>query len=246
MPYYSDYGTFLANNIYCILLIPVMLLSLWAQYQVSSAFRKYSERPNDRGITGADAAKAVLEAHGIKDVPVFRIEGSLTDHFDPRENSINLSEDVYRAATIAAVGVAAHEAGHAVQYAEGYFFARVRSALLPATQFGSKFSFVLLVAGMLLYSQSLLFAGIIAFSLTTAFTLITLPIELNASRRALDAIESGWLLDEDEIGCARQILRAAALTYVASLLMSVLELLRYVLLFAARSGGNNRRRGGGR
>ena len=173
------------------------------------------------------------------------MRGELTDHYDPRDNTIYLSEAVYGAPTIAAVGVAAHEAGHAVQYAQGYGPVRLRSAIVPATQIGSRASFVLLLIGMLLYSQTLFLAGILLFSLTTVFQLITLPVEFNASNRALAAIEGQQLLDEEELRGARSVLRAAALTYVAALLMSVLQLLRYVLIFLARGGGN-RRSGGGR
>jgi Zn-dependent membrane protease YugP len=244
MPYYSYgyYGDFLANNIYCILLIPVFLLSIWAQFQVSGNFRRYSEKTNRRYITGAQAAEAVLRAHGVYDVNICSCRGNLTDHYNPKDNTIYLSEPVYHAATIAAVGVACHEAGHAVQYAMGYGPIRVRNAIIPATQFGSKFSFVLLLIGLLLYSQPLFLLGIVLFSLTTIFQLITLPVEFNASRRAIETIEGQGLLYEDEIGGAKKVLRAAAMTYVAALLMSMLQLLRYVLIFAGRGGS----RGGGR
>jgi len=245
MPYYSySYGDFLANNIYCILLIPVFVLSLWAQFQVSGRFRRYSAVKNRRYLTGAQAAEAVLRAHGVFDVPIRPCGGSLTDHYDPRDNTIYLSEPVYNAATIAAVGVAAHEAGHAVQYAEGYGPVRLRSAIIPATQLGSKFSFILLMIGMLLYSQTLFLAGIILFSLTTFFQLVTLPVEFNASARAIETIEGGGLLDEEELAGAKKVLRAAAMTYVAALLMSMLQLLRFVLIFLSRS--DNGRRGGRR
>ena len=185
MPYYYGYGDFLANNIYCILLIPIFLLSLWAQLQVSGNFRRYSAVNNRRHLTGAQAAEAVLRAHGVYDVGIRPCRGSLTDHYDPRDNTIYLSEDVYNAPTIAAVGVACHEAGHAVQYAVGYGPVRLRSAIIPATQIGSKLSFILLLAGMVLYSQSLFFVGILLFSLTTIFQLVTLPVEFNASHRAI-------------------------------------------------------------
>ena len=243
MPYYyGGYGDFLANNIYCILLIPVLLLSVWAQFQVSGNFRRYSAVSSRRRITGAQAAEAVLRAHGVSDVGIRPCRGSLTDHYDPRDNTIYLSEDVYNAPTIAAVGVAAHEAGHAVQYAVGYGPIRLRSAIIPATQLGSKFSFVLMLAGMLLYSQALFLAGIVLFSLTTVFQLVTLPVEFNASARAIETIEDKRLLDDDEVYGAKRVLRAAAMTYVAALLMSALQLLRYVLIFLGRNG----RRGGGR
>ena len=243
MPYsygYYNYGEFLANNVYFLLLIPVFLLSIWAQIQVSGNFRRYSQSSNRRRITGAQAAEAVLRANGVYDVPIRPCRGNLTDHYDPRDNTIYLSEDVYGAPTVAAVGVAAHEAGHAVQYAVGYGPVRLRTAIIPATQIGSRFSFLLLIVGLLLYSQSLFLVGIILFALTTFFQLVTLPVEFNASHRALETIEGTGLLDTDETYGARKVLRAAALTYVAALLMSLLQLLRYVLIFLGRNG----RRGG--
>ena len=243
MPYYGHiyygYGDFLANNLYVLLLIPVLLLSLWAQFQVSGSFRRYNAVNNRRRITGAQAAEAVLRAHGVFGVPVRPCRGNLTDHYDPRDNTIYLSETVYDAPTIAAVGVAAHEAGHAVQYAENYGPVRLRTAIIPATQIGSKFSFILLLVGMVLYSQSLFFVGILLFSLTTLFQLMTLPVEFNASRRALQTLENEQLLYDDELPGVRKVLKAAALTYVAALLMSALQLLRYVLIFVGR---NNRGR----
>lgn len=240
--YYGGYGDFLANNIYCVLLIPVLLLSLWAQAQVSGNFRRYSGVTNRRRLTGAQAAEAVLRAHGVYDVPIRTCRGKLTDHYDPRDNTIYLSEEVYGAPTVAAVGVACHEAGHAVQYAVGYGPIRIRSAIIPATQFGSRFSFILLLLGMVLYSQALFFVGIVLFSLTTLFQLVTLPVEFDASRRALETIDGQGLLDGEELTGARRVLRAAAMTYVAALLMSLLQLLRYVLIFASRDD----RRGGRR
>lgn len=245
MPYYSygygyGYGDFLANNIYVLLLIPVVLISLWAQIQVSGNFRRYSGVVNRRHLTGAQAAEAVLRAHGVFDVPIRPCRGSLTDHYDPRDNTIYLSQDVYDAATVAAVGVACHEAGHAVQYAVGYGPIKVRTAIIPVTQFGSRFSFILLLIGLLMYSQPLFLVGILLFSLTTVFQLVTLPVEFNASHRALETIEGQGLLDGEELAGARKVLRAAAMTYVAALLMSLVQLLRYVLIFVGRGG----RRGG--
>ena len=196
MPYYYGYGygyhgysDFLANNIYFLLLIPVLALSLWAQFQVSGNFRRYSAVNNRRHLTGAQAAEAVLHAHGVYDVPVRTTRGHLTDHYDPRDNTIYLSESVYGAPTIAAVGVAAHEAGHAVQYAQGYGPVRLRTAILPLTQLGSKLSFLLLFVGMLLYSQTMYLAGIKLFSLTTLYQQVTLPVEFNYSHRALETME---------------------------------------------------------
>ena len=219
MPYYGHiyygYGDFLANNLYVLLLIPVLLLSLWAQFQVSGSFRRYNAVNNRRRITGAQAAEAVLRAHGVFGVPVRPCRGNLTDHYDPRDNTIYLSETVYDAPTIAAVGVAAH---------------------IPATRIGSSLSFILLLVGLVLYNQSLFFIGIVLFSFTTLFQLVTLPVEFNASARAIATIDGAGLLDEDELPGAKKVLRAAALTYVAALLMSLLQLMRFVLIFIGRGG----------
>ena len=244
MPY-TSYSYFFANNVYWMLLIPVLLLSVWAQMQVSGSFRRYNAVNNRRHLTGAQAAEAVLRANGVSDVAIRCVRGNLTDHYDPRDNTIYLSESVYGAPTVAAVGVAAHEAGHAVQYAQGYGPVRLRGAIIPATQIGSQFSFILLMIGLFLYSQPLFLGGVLLFSLTTFFQLVTLPVEFNASHRAIETIEGTQLLDSEEIAGARKVLRAAALTYVAALLTSLVHLLRYVLIFLARSGGN-RRDGGGR
>ena len=223
-----------------LLLIPVLLLSLWAQFQVSGSFRRYSQAATRRRFTGAMAAEAVLRFNGVYDVPIRPCRGNLTDHYDPRDNTIYLSEGVYDAPTIAAVGVAAHEAGHAVQYAQNYAPIRVRSAIIPLTQIGSSLSFILLFAGLFLYSQSLFLIGIVLFSFTTLFQLVTLPVEFNASARAIRTIEEMQLLYEDELPGAKKVLRAAALTYVAALLMSLLQLLRFVLIFLGRGGGRDR------
>ena len=235
MPYYyGGYGDFLANNIYFLLLVPVMLLSLWAQAQVGGNFSKYSRVPNRRRLTGAQAAEAVLRANGVYNVTITSTWGKLTDHYDPRDNTIYLSQAVYSTATVAAVGVAAHEAGHAVQYAVRYAPVRLRSAIVPVTNLGSRCSMILLLIGLLFYSQSLFLAGILLFSLTTFFQLVTLPVEFNASRRALETIESRNLLDDEELAGARKVLRAAALTYVAGALSAMLQLLRLIILFGGR------------
>lgn len=232
MPFYYD-------TIYWIVLIPVLLLSVYAQAQVSGSFNRYSQVRNRRHITGAQAAYEVLRANGVMDVAIRPCRGKLTDHYDPRDNTIYLSEPVYNADTVAAVGVAAHEAGHAVQYAVGYGPVRLRSAIIPVTQFGSQFAFIALLLGLVLYVQPLFAVGIVLFATTTVFQLVTLPVEFDASARALGTIEGGALLEEDECKGAAKVLRSAALTYVAALLMSLLQLLRYLLIF---SGRNNRRR----
>ena len=200
MPYYSyGYGYDSANLIYLILLVPVLLLSLYAQAAVSGNFSRYSKVTNRRGLTGAQAAAGVLRAHGITDVGIARCSGKLTDHYDPRNNTIFLSDSVYDAATVAAVGVAAHEAGHAVQYAVGYGPVKLRSAIVKTTQFSSQASFIILMLGLVLYSQPILLLGIVLFGVVAFFQLVTLPVEFNASRRALAAIESRNLLTDDEL-----------------------------------------------
>ena len=217
--------------IFWIPLIAILALSGWAQYQVSHQFRLYSQRSNRRYLTGAQAAQAVLNTHGVPGVRIARCAGHLTDHYDPRDNTIYLSQSVYDSATIAAVGVACHEAGHACQYAEGYAPIRIRSAIIPACQIGSSFSYILILIGIFLYSQAWFGLGVLLFSFTTLFQLVTLPVEFNASRRALETIEGAGLLYDDEYDGARKVLRAAALTYVAALLTSLLYLMQYVLMF---------------
>ena len=217
--------------IFWIPLIAILALSGWAQYQVSHQFRLYSQRSNRRYLTGAQAAQAVLNTHGVPGVRITRCAGHLTDHYNPRDNTIYLSQSVYDSATIAAVGVACHEAGHACQYAEGYVPIRIRSAIIPACQIGSSFSYILILIGIFLYSQAWFGLGVLLFSFTTLFQLVTLPVEFNASRRALETIEGAGLLYDDEYDGARKVLRAAALTYVAVLLTSLLYLMQYVLMF---------------
>ena len=243
MPFYRGYFGFDPTYL---LVIAGALLSMWASARVNGTFQKYSQVQSRTKMTGADAARQILRSQGIFDVTVRGVRGQLTDHYDPRDNTIRLSQSVYSATTVAAVGVAAHEAGHAVQYAVRYAPVRLRSAIVPVTNLGSRCSMILLLIGLLFYSQSLFLAGILLFSLTTFFQLVTLPVEFNASRRALETIESRNLLDDEELAGARKVLRAAALTYVAALLMSALQLLRYVLIFLGRNGGRDGRRGGGR
>ena len=232
MPFYYD-------TIYWIVLIPVLILSVYAQIKVSSTFNRYGKVANRRRITGAQAAYEVLRSNGVTGVDIRPCSGSLTDHYDPRSNTIYLSQPVYNAATVSAVGVAAHEAGHAVQYAQAYGPIQVRSAIIPVTQFGSKFAFIALMLGLVLYSQPVFALGIALFGLTALFQLVTLPVEFNASARALRTIAGALLLDEEERRGAKRVLTAAALTYVAALLMSLVQLLRYLLIFASR-GGNRR------
>lgn len=226
---------------YIVLVVPALLFSIWASVRVNSTFKKYSQVRNYRGMTGADAAKAVLSANGIYDVRVERIAGELTDHFDPKAKVIRLSDSVYNVATPAAVGVAAHEAGHAAQYAADYAPIKLRAAIIPATNIGSKLSIPLIILGLFLLPLGAAFyyvalAGVACFGLCVLFQLVTLPTEFNASRRALAAIESSHLLMPEEQKAAKKVLSAAALTYVAALTVTLMQFLRLLLMVAGSSG----------
>ena len=221
-----------------LIVLPALIISAWAQIKVSTTFNKYAKLYSKRGMTGADAARRILDSHGLHDVKIEHIRGQLTDHYDPRENVIRLSDAVYGSVSAAAIGVAAHEAGHAVQHAEGYFPIRVRSAVIPATRFGSMLSIPLFFIGLILASPALLLAGIALYSLVAIFQLVTLPVEFNASARAIRVLRSSGMLSEEELSASKKVLTAAALTYVAALLTSLLTLLRLIVL----AGGSNRRR----
>ena len=221
---------------YIILVVPAMLLAFWAQINVNTTFSRYSKVLAPSGMTGAESARRVLEANGVTGVRIERISGNLTDHFDPKTNTIRLSESVYDATTVSAVGVAAHEARHAVQYAVGYAPMQLRAAIIPATNIGSQLAMPLVLLGLIFSSAMLVDIGIIAFSMSTLFQLVTLPVEFNASRRAVATLESSCVSDTEVKG-AKAVLRAAALTYVAALAVSLASLLRIILLF----GNRNRR-----
>lgn len=235
MPYYY-YGF---DWTYLVLVLPCLILSLWASSSVNSTFKRYSGQLSSRRITGAQAAQRVLAANGVSGVRIERITGNLTDHFDPRTNVIRLSDSVYDSTSTAAIGVACHEAGHAVQYAQEYFPIRIRAAIIPVTNLGSKLAMPLILIGLLLSAlgsvfESLIYIGIACFSLSLLFQLITLPVEFNASNRALRAIEDGNILTSDELKGARKTLRAAALTYVAATAVALAQLLRLIILFGGR------------
>lgn len=233
MPYFGYYGI---DMYYIVLVVPCLLLAFWAQGKVKSTFSRYEQVMNRRGLTGAQAAEAVLRQNGVTGVRIEWVAGKLNDHFDPRTNTIRLSNAVYSSTSVASIGVAAHEAGHAVQYAQGYFPIKLRAAIIPVTQIGSSAALPLLLLGLFLNSGMLLDIGILAFSLSTVFQLITLPVEVNASNRALTAIEQGGLLTDEEYPMAKKTLTAAAMTYVAALAVSLAQLLRVLLIF----GGRNR------
>lgn len=217
---------------YFIFMIPCLILSIYCSAKVNSTFNKYSKVANKRGITGAQAAHNVLSANGVTGVRIEQVAGNLTDHFDPRTNVIRLSESVYNSSSVAAVGVAAHEAGHAVQHAQGYVPNKIRSAVVPVANIGSRLSWILIFIGLLLPVQYsfVVTLGIVFFSFSVIFTLITLPVEFNASKRALATIQSTNLLYDDEYKGAKKTLSAAAMTYVAAAATSVAQLLRLLLL----------------
>ena len=219
---------------YLVLVMPALILAMWAQGSVSSRFRKYSQMLTRRGLTGAAAAEEVLRRAGVYDVSIERVRGNLTDHFDPRSNTIRLSDSVYSSTSVAAVGVAAHEAGHAVQHADSYTPIKIRSAIIGVTKFGSTLSMPLVLIGMLMNLGGLINIGILLFGTVVLFQLITLPVEFNASRRAITALDEAALLDESEIPAAKKVLSAAAMTYVAALAVSLAQLLRLLMISGRR------------
>lgn len=224
---------------YVVLVLPAVILAMWASANVNGTFKKYSTQYSRRGITAAQAARRVLDANGLQHVQIQHVSGNLTDHFDPKANVIRLSDSVYSSTSTAAIGVACHEAGHAVQHAVHYAPIKLRNAIVPITNIGSRLSMPLILLGLILSAASpdlywLIYAGIACFGLSAVFQLVTLPTEFNASRRALQAIASGNLLYDDEMDGARKTLRAAALTYVAALAVAVSQLLRLVIIFGGR------------
>jgi len=203
---------------------------VWAQVKVSRTFKRYSKVPTSTGITGADAARSVMGATGLEGLSIHQAKGHLTDHYNPGTRTLNLSADVGQAATVSAVGVASHEAGHAIQDAEGYWPMRVRQTLVPVANVGSTLWFFPLIIGFIFNASGLITIGLVLFSAIVLFQLVTLPVEFDASKRALAAIEKQHLLTPDEFGGARAVLRAAALTYVAALVASVAQLIYFALL----------------
>lgn len=224
---------------YLIIVLPCLILSLWASARVKNTFRRYSKQISTRRITGAEAAKRVLAANGVYGVRIEQIAGDLTDHYDPKTNVIRLSQGVYDSCSTAAIGVACHEAGHAVQYAQSYFPIKIRAAIIPITNFGSKLAMPLILLGVILsvagsLSYTLVYLGIACFALSLVFQLVTLPVEFNASRRALAAIDDTELLTAEERKGAKKTLKAAAMTYVAAVAVALAQLLRLIILFGGR------------
>ena len=230
MPYFYGF-----DWTYIYIVLPCLLLAMFASAKVNSTFNRYSKQISTRGITGREAALRVLQANGVSNVSIERVAGNLTDHYDPRTNVIRLSAPVYDSASTAAIGVACHEAGHAVQYAKNYAPIKLRAAIIPATNIGSKLALPLILIGVLFGSSyTLIYLGIALFSLSLVFQLVTLPVEFNASRRAMEDIESTALLTDQEQKGARKTLTAAAMTYVAAVAVSAAQLLRLILLFGGR------------
>lgn len=223
---------------YLVFIVPCVILSLFCQFKVQSNFSKYSRIPNSRRMTGAQAAEYVLRHNGVTGVVIEHVSGSLTDHFDPRSNVIRLSDSVYSSMSVAAIGVAAHEAGHAVQHANGYIPNKIRSAILPIANIGSKLSWILILIGLIFYAKIgtiLLNIGIILFSASVLFTVATLPVEFDASRRALRCFRETNLIVGEEYDGAKKVLQAAAMTYVASAVTSIMQLLRLIFISRRRN-----------
>lgn len=229
--YYGDYY-------FIILVIPAMILAAIAQLMVKTTFASKSKVLSSRGITGAQAASRVLSYYGISNVQIERVSGNLTDHYDPRTNIIRLSDGVYNSTSIAAIGVACHEAGHAAQHAEGYLPIKIRNSIIPLCNIGSTIGIPLAVIGYFLSFEPLVTVGLMLYALIAVFQFATLPVEFNASRRAMKVIDETELLDESEQSGARKVLTAAAMTYVASLIVALANLLRFVLRFSNRNRRN--------
>ena len=221
-----------------ILLIHALLFGLYAQFKVSSTYKKYSQVKNARGFTAAEVARKILDDNGLYDVAIVKIAGNLTDNFNPKTKTVSLSETVYNSQSVAAIGVAAHECGHAVQHAEGYTPIKIRSALVPVTNFGSTFGFIILAIGLLFGNYSIAMIGVLLYSLMAVFQAVTLPVEFNASNRALKTLASHYILEDDELKMSKKVLSAAAMTYVAALVSTLATILRLLLIV----GSGTRRR----
>ncbi len=217
------------DPLYIIMILPALLLSIYAQFKVKSTYSRFSKVSTYRGITGAQAAREILRSAGVHGVDIELTRGFLSDHYDPRSRVLRLSESVYAGDSIASVGVAAHEAGHAIQHAHGYAPLKLRSALVPVSSLGSNLAWPLLIIGFIFMAQSLILAGIIFFSLAVLFQIVTLPVEFNASSRALQALPASGILSDSEVAGARKVLTAAALTYVAAATAAVLQLVYFLL-----------------
>lgn len=226
------FGLFYGNYFWLLLLGAV--ISIWAQVKVNSTFSKYAKVMSSQAMPANHVARQILDQNGLSDVPIELIRGNLTDHYDPRTKTLRLSETVYNSSSVAAIGVAAHEVGHAIQDSTDYAPLRIRNMLVPVAQIGSSISWVLILMGLIFSHGDLIQLGIIAFAAIVLFQLVTLPVEFNASSRALAALEGGGFLARDEVDQSRKVLSAAAFTYVAAAIVGLLQLLRLVLIFGNR------------
>ncbi len=215
---------------YLIFIIPALLFTIWAQVHLKSTYAKYGKIYNREGMTGAQAARMILDRNGLQHIRIERIPGQLTDHYSPKEDVIRLSESTYDVTSIGALGVAAHEVGHAIQHATGYFPIKLRNAIIPVTQIGSQLAWPIFAIGLIFQMGVMLDIGIILFCAVTLFQIITLPVEFNASSRAMRTLEEGSMLAPEELRGARKVLTAAAMTYVAALAASLANLLRMIAL----------------
>lgn len=213
-----------------IILIPALIIAAWAQFNISSTFNKYSAVYSSRGYTGKDVTRMILDAYGLYDISIEMIGGKLSDHYDPQSRVVRLSRDVYAGTSIAAIGVAAHEVGHAIQHKEGYIPLKLRSALVPVANLGSNASWILFILGLIFSFKPLVTIGIVLFCATVLFQVVTLPVEFNASNRAIAVLDAKGILVGDEVKGARKVLNAAALTYVASVITAIAQLLRLIVL----------------
>lgn len=213
-----------------IILIPALIIAAWAQFNISSTFNKYSAVYSSRGYTGKDVTRMILDAYGLYDISIEMIGGKLSDHYDPQSRVVRLSRDVYAGTSIAAIGVAAHEVGHAIQHKEGYVPLKLRSALVPVANLGSNASWILFILGLIFSFKPLVTIGIVLFCATVLFQVVTLPVEFNASNRAIAVLDAKGILVGDEVKGARKVLNAAALTYVASVITAIAQLLRLIVL----------------
>lgn len=227
---YFGYGY--GYDYYWWLLLPAIAVTAWAQYNVNRTFNRYNTMLNIRGLTGAQAAREILDRNGLHDIPVEMVTGRLTDNYDPRTRVVHLSEVVYNSMSVASIGVAAHEVGHAVQHSVGYAPLHLRNAIIPVSKFGSTLAIPLVIAGFLFSWAPLVLAGILFFAAAVLFQVVTLPVEFNASSRALKTLEGGGMLYPDELKAAGKVLRAAAMTYVAATFVALINLLRLVAMFA--------------
>ncbi|MBQ8603853.1 MAG: zinc metallopeptidase [Oscillospiraceae bacterium] len=233
MFYNYGYGYYF-DIYYLILVVPAIIFSMWAQAKVNSTFNQYSKVTTYSRMTGFEAARRILDANGLRHVSIERVSGSLTDHYDPRTNVIRLSDRVYGSSSVAAIGVAAHEAGHAVQYAVGYTPIKIRTAIIPVCQIGSNLSWPVIVLGLVINSGTMVNFGLLLFATVAIFQFVTLPVELNASNRATEALAMSGSITDSELFGVEKVLQAAAMTYVAALAVSLANLFRLIIRFGGR------------